>query len=426
MSSVSQSTGDSQSTSTPQVIQTPQSNFLLALSGQLSNYANQTFAQYDKNFQPQMDSLVARSKQELSPAYQAQKGAQAIAGAAQLATSNRNTALANLTSFGVGDPSNIGRRYSIDAGNLNAAGATEAGAANEAMKGARDEGRTDQGAAMNYMQQNANRALGLDQAAMSLKLPPVANTTQSTTHNQSTSSGSPQLTTGNSHWPSDNVGRTNSGGGNNGSGSGPYTDTGGYNSGNGSGGYNSDAVGNYQQPWAAIQQLNPSDNPGETLVQGNPGGTSYGQIDNNNGDVYQVGSNNLTGPNDVAITDNTNYGGDLGGYQYDQNSYASGSGGQDASWGEYAQGGAIPSYIRPPRYAVGGGVDLQDGGIAPPEASPSGGNATDDIDAKVTAHEFVVPQDVALFKGQEFFYKLMDKSRQTRLEYQSGKKQGKG
>jgi hypothetical protein len=55
--------------------------------------------------------------------------------------------------------------------------------------------------------------------------------------------------------------------------------------------------------------------------------------------------------------------------------------------------------------------------------SPSGGQRVDDVQAQgprgqhmnLNAHEFVIPQDVALWKGQEFFQNLIDQSRKKRV-----------
>jgi len=416
-SSVNTGQSTSTSKSTPQVMQSPQSQFLLALSGQLQGYADKTYAQYDQTFLPMQKSLMTRANQELSPAYQQQKGGQAIAGAAQLATSNRNTALQNLTAFGVGDPSNVGRRYSIDANMLNSAGATEAGAANEAMLAAKNEGRTDQNQAITNEQQAKAMGVAQSNAAMSLKLPPVANSTVSNSQSTNQGSSSNSSSSHQSTPSSSNSGNSNpsdprpNGGGTTwpgmGSGGG-----GGTLSGNGGGGGDSGSGGNSSyDPFTGgvTDQFGGSSNPYMGAVYTDP--NSY---NNTGGSDYNPGATDTGGVYDP----NASY-----------NSYDSGGGGGDNSgYTGWAQGGAIPAERRPPRYAYdgGGAIDLQDGGIAPAEASPSGGNATDDIDAKVTAHEFVVPQDVALFKGQEFFYKLMDKSRQTRLEYQSGKTQEKG
>lgn len=57
--------------------------------------------------------------------------------------------------------------------------------------------------------------------------------------------------------------------------------------------------------------------------------------------------------------------------------------------------------------------DVTSGGAVPMEASPSRGAVTDDVNAKVNAGEFVIPKDVALWKGQEFFQKLIAQSRKA-------------
>jgi hypothetical protein len=67
-------------------------------------------------------------------------------------------------------------------------------------------------------------------------------------------------------------------------------------------------------------------------------------------------------------------------------------------------------------YATGGGVLPQPttGGHVPYHASPSAGANTDDVNARLNAGEFVVPRDVAAWKGQEFFQKLIEESRRRR------------
>jgi hypothetical protein len=52
------------------------------------------------------------------------------------------------------------------------------------------------------------------------------------------------------------------------------------------------------------------------------------------------------------------------------------------------------------------------GGAIPSSASPSGGAQTDDVPARLTVGEFVNPKDIVAWKGQEFFYKQIDKFRQ--------------
>lgn len=80
------------------------------------------------------------------------------------------------------------------------------------------------------------------------------------------------------------------------------------------------------------------------------------------------------------------------------------------------QGGGptgIPSAPMMPRqqYAGGGDAGATPGGTVPIHASPSGGVATDDVPAMLTAHEFVIPKDVAVWKGHEYFAKQIDMAR---------------
>jgi hypothetical protein len=69
-----------------------------------------------------------------------------------------------------------------------------------------------------------------------------------------------------------------------------------------------------------------------------------------------------------------------------------------------------------PFYAEGGAVDAGDatqGGAVPVHASPTGGKAVDDVSAKLNVGEFIIPKDVAAWKGQEHFQKLIDQSRKA-------------
>ena len=68
-------------------------------------------------------------------------------------------------------------------------------------------------------------------------------------------------------------------------------------------------------------------------------------------------------------------------------------------------------------YALGGGVDndATQGGFVQRQASPSNGVNVDDVPANLNAEEFVVPRDVARWKGEEFFHKMIDQSRKARM-----------
>jgi hypothetical protein len=71
--------------------------------------------------------------------------------------------------------------------------------------------------------------------------------------------------------------------------------------------------------------------------------------------------------------------------------------------------------------ATGLGMFLEDGGLIPDTASPSGGQVTDDVPAqagaipvRLDAGEFVIPKDVLRWKGEEYFQKLIEGSRKAK------------
>jgi len=72
-----------------------------------------------------------------------------------------------------------------------------------------------------------------------------------------------------------------------------------------------------------------------------------------------------------------------------------------------ADGGSVPDTQGGTAIPVDG-----PGGAVPVAASPSGGAAIDDVPAKLTPGEFVAPKDVVAWKGEEFFQKLIKKSRE--------------
>lgn len=59
----------------------------------------------------------------------------------------------------------------------------------------------------------------------------------------------------------------------------------------------------------------------------------------------------------------------------------------------------------------GGAVDPN---MVPPGASPSGGQAVDDVPARLTVGEYVIPADVVAKKGQDFFDRLIMSIRKTK------------
>ena len=174
-------------------------------------------------------------------------------------------------------------------------------------------------------------------------------------------------------------------------------------------------------PWANEFQL-----PGDTgggftdtgqFVEGS-GGTDTGNGFNDTGGYntndFSLGSDNSSVDsfmNNVDSSGNVSPGYDTGsgGYTdtsgYDSFTPSDSSGFNDVSnedtyTGDYATGGAIPT-------------GPTQGGFVPQEASPSNGQQTDDIHASLNANEFVIPRDVSLWKGQEFFQKLIAQSRKN-------------
>lgn len=60
---------------------------------------------------------------------------------------------------------------------------------------------------------------------------------------------------------------------------------------------------------------------------------------------------------------------------------------------------------------LGKPLGFEGGGAVPEEVSPSRGAIPDDVNSVLTAGEFVVPDDVVRWKGEEFFQKVIEKSR---------------
>lgn len=60
--------------------------------------------------------------------------------------------------------------------------------------------------------------------------------------------------------------------------------------------------------------------------------------------------------------------------------------------------------------------EASQGGGVPISASPTGGRAIDDVSARLTPGEFVVPKDIVSWKGEEFFQKLIKQSREAKSD----------
>lgn len=74
----------------------------------------------------------------------------------------------------------------------------------------------------------------------------------------------------------------------------------------------------------------------------------------------------------------------------------------------FAEGGPVPAQALP----VG---PQHDGVQVPAAASPSRGGVHDDVPARLTAGEFIVPQDIVRWKGEEFFQNMIQKERKKAI-----------
>ncbi len=93
-------------------------------------------------------------------------------------------------------------------------------------------------------------------------------------------------------------------------------------------------------------------------------------------------------------------------------------GGDTGGGGDYGYAGGGP---------VANGYDPEeDGPSVSPDMSPSDGQQTDDVPAKLNAGEFVMPADVKAWKGEEFFQNLIAKSRQARASIMQANGQMQG
>lgn len=138
--------------------------------------------------------------------------------------------------------------------------------------------------------------------------------------------------------------------------------------------------------------------------------TQYGALGNQSAN----GATNAIGAGTGAIGAwggalNNGYSNAMQGYTANQNS-SSGIGsalGLAASFiPGLAEGGAVPG--------IATHEGATNGGAVPNSTSPSRGKAVDDVPARLTAGEFVLPRDVVQWKGEEFYQKHIAKAREDR------------
>ncbi len=392
MASTSYTDSSGQGTGSSFIPDYPQSAFLQQIAQHASDYADQAYSRYDSTFQPLENSLISDSQKFQSPEYQREQGGQAAAGAAQAGEAQRTNSLRDLQAFGI-DPSG-GRYAELDQAERGRTAATQTGASQMAMRATAQAGRDMRGQAIGIGQKNLDRASQNLQTASNLKYPPLGQTSQN-------SNGSHSRTQ-----------QTD-----------PQQQQGGGGSGGGSGGGN---PSNAPASWAGT-----AGNPGQSVRPGGGGGGGDGGGDGGGGSDpglqgdqnwggMDYGGGDAAGPSDWQNQDNSS-----------GNAYDSGnSGDQSGGWNDPANnsGNAYDSGYQDPgpvadsggdNYAAGGGtiggINGRPGGAIPTSDSPSSGQQVDDVPIHANAGEFMIPKDVAAWKGQEFFQKLIETSRKARV-----------
>lgn len=507
--------------STPQVMQSPQSDFALSLAQQIAQVAQQQMgwasgvfsqtsdmtdqnvaqylslanqatglggnmlSQYENTFAPLQGQYAANAQDYASAPRMASEMGAAESRAMQAGNQAKANSERELQSFGI-DPSS-GRYQDLIRASNTADAASAAAAGEVARRNVEQTGNQRQLNAIEIGQQlpgqtinalnsayqgvagaenavlgNANTganlfnsARGFYDSAMSLKYPPVGN---------SSTSGSVISTTAPSGQGGSGGGGS-SGYGSNGAAYSPqvpynpnwdsamYSGPGGVGPGGSSAGSGFYGVGpgNHTLTFDTPTSSGPDDPYSATPPDNyTGGGNSYGpSYDFNDPSTYGVGSGSFDGNWDNAQSgadyfsnagytqQDPNYG---AGTSYDYNGFSGDSGNSDFS-SDYS-GGADQyntygsdfsnaysplndqSYDNGSFGDSGDSGDFAQGGYVPPRMSPSRGKRTDDVravipqtggKARINVGEFVIPRDVVARKGLEFFENMIHKSRRTRL-----------
>jgi hypothetical protein len=183
---------------------------------------------------------------------------------------------------------------------------------------------------------------------------------------------------------------------------------------------------------AAGTGMNIAGQSGQTLQAGTGAGAAGAQAASGSAGTAQqnlaTGSSAFTAPTNWFNTGATN----MGVYtnavnQFNQQQYQMAALSAQELGGAMQGIGDIAGMFAPVKVARGGPIqryqdggptglppppDGTPGGFVPPAASPSGGQEIDDVDAKLTVGEFVIPKDVVAVRGTDYYYKDIDKARQ--------------
>lgn len=399
-----------------------------AAANQANQLAGESLSAYQNTYLPEDQALATDAAQYASPDRIAQNMGAAEAGQAQAADAARNANVQALQSYGI-DPSS-GRYASLDQASRTQQAAAEAGAGQQAMLATQNTGlgllgesiqvgETMPGQAINALGMDVQGLSGAENAqlatsgantqaedaaapymnsAASLKYPPLGSSSSSSQPGQR--SGSPQ---GGGGGP----GGGSMGGGGAGGGGIPAN-------GPGPGPYNSEGGAGGSQPGSSTTSYGGSQDYAGGGVPAGPdsygGGADTGDFSGSSVPQYS-GSDNAGGTNEGVMSPGSM---DFSGSDFGGGSFGGTSG--------FAAGGPVPGSVQnsgtlDSGMGDDGGVpdNATTGGYVPQSASPSQGQQTDDIPARLNADEFVVPRDVTLWKGQEFFQNLIDQSRKKRM-----------
>ena len=418
---------------------------------QMSQYsmglAGETLKQY-QSYVPEMQQLQTLAGTYSSPARTAVNMGAAESGVAQGTQAGIDAATQNLQSYGI-DPSS-GMYGELQEAQRTAGGAAAAGAGQSAELATQATGRQLLGQSIGVGQalpgqavnavNSANQAVtGAENAtlsnvasgansintannlmgtAMQLKYPPVGNVSQNVS--SSASSATPKQSSGGGGGGYSGGGGGSGGGSGGGGGSSPLTDYG-----PGYGGYGSS--GGMVDNGAGVSL----DFGGDAGVGGDGGGFAeggkVGGIPEFAGGGFAPGASVAPGAGTTGLSSSGGGGGGGGGGGFDvgrrgmgrrgmgEGLTASGPArGGGGGWGGPALAQRTGQGYFPGLAAGGIPPDATSAGPVPAALSPSNGQQTDDIPARLNADEFVIPQDVSKWKGQEFFQKLIDQSRMAR------------
>lgn len=420
----------STSTSTPTVapINANIAGLMQQLSGSAQSLANDTYQWATQQFNK--SSVVTDQMVNDANTYASQGRIQTAMGQAETDTGQamdqgRQQAEQQLQSYGI-DPSS-GRYAALETAQAAQKAAAQAGAGQTARQRTEDTGRQLRAQAINAelaaqntgaaMKGVANQFLGT--AASALKYAPTGQNTTSNSQSSNRSTNSSSSPVGTTQPGGNQAGARPGGAISGGPGGYPSSGSSYFNPANYTEGNSSGSPASGGLPDASIMQVD---------------GGGYDTSGNMYGDIYSGGTQDPQ----AAAYGGYNTGGDTNpgatdtGGIYDPsasyNSYDQGSG-----WGDTQASGDTSSGYDPSNtnwgdqsFAAGGAVpaDTTTGGQVPQQASPSQGMQTDDVPANLNEGEFVVPRDVAKWKGEEFFQKLIAQSRKARMTAPAAGKPG--